>query len=359
MSTSSPADHGAVPDEPLGYLLVHFVEDPDGHGEQVYFSLSDGDDPCTWLRCSSGEPVLGSTLGSTGVRDPFLVRGAGEFFVIATDLRIYGGDDAGWDAWTRHGSRSILVWRSEDLTTWSEPWSLEVAPSTAGMAWAPEALYDADSGEYLVFWSSKLYEAADEEHSGAGYSRVLAATTSDFREVGPPRVMIDRGVDVIDTTVLVHDGLVHRVSKQESFAPGSDGVYHEVGPSVFSDGYRTVARRIGADLYGKVEAPLLFKDHHDDVWYLFIDQYGRRPQGYVGYRSTDLASGRWEPVPPDRFRMPPDTKHGSVLPLRGDEWRRLRDAYPVAASPTAAPRAAAGGPAPQENVSPTVERKQP
>lgn len=327
-SASSRPDDGSTPSsEPFGYLLVHFVEDPDGHGEQVYFSLSDGDDPCVWTRCNGGAPLLGSALGTTGVRDPCVVRGDGEFFIIATDLRIYGGDDAGWDAWTRHGSRSILVWRSTDLTSWSEPWRLEVAPPTAGMAWAPEALYDPDRGEFLVFWSSALYEAADEEHAGGGYSRVLAAWTPDFRAIGEARVLIDLGAGVIDTTILVQDGLVHRVSKEESFAPGSNGVYHEVGPSIFSDEYRTVARRIGADTYEKVEAPLLFKDHHDDVWYLFIDQYGRRPQGYVGYRSTDLTSGRWDPIPPDRFHMPPDTKHGNVLPLRGGEWRRVRDTY--------------------------------
>ena len=313
--------------DPLGYLLVHFVEDPDGYGEQVYFSLSDGDDPCTWTRLNGGEPVLRSDLGTTGVRDPYLVRGDGEFFVVATDLRIYGGDDAGWDAWTRRGSRQVVVWRSTDLITWTQPWTVEVAPPQAGMAWAPEALYDPHRGEFLVFWSSALYDEDDPDHSGAAYSRVLAAWTPDFRRIGAPRVLVDRGTDVIDTTILVEDGLVHRISKQESFAPDSDRIFHEVGPEIFSDGYRTVARRIAADLYDKVEAPLVFKDHHDDVWYLFVDQYSRRPQGYVGLRTTDLAGGRWEPIPPDRFHMPPDTKHGGVLPLRAGEWRRLLVAF--------------------------------
>jgi hypothetical protein len=311
----------------FGYLLVHFVEDPDGYGERVYFSLSDGDDPCSWVRLNGGEPLLGSSLGTTGVRDPYVVRGRDEFFIVATDLRIYGGDDAGWKVWTRHGSRQIVVWRSTDLVTWSEPWALEVAPPTAGMAWAPEAVYDAGRDEFLVFWSSALYDVEDQEHRGAAYSRVLAAWTPDFRRIGDVRVLIDRGTDVIDTTMLIEDGLVHRISKQESFGADSDRVYHEVGPDLFSDHYRTVARRIGADLYDKLEAPLIFKDHHDDVWYLFVDQYSHRPQGYVGLRTTHLAGGRWEPIPPDRFRMPPDTKHGGVLPLRGGEWRRLREAY--------------------------------
>ncbi|WP_298455826.1 glycoside hydrolase family 43 protein [uncultured Cellulomonas sp.] len=305
---------------------MHFVEDPDGYGEQVYFSLSDGDDPCTWVRLNAGEPLLRSALGTTGIRDPYVVRGPDACYIVATDLRIYGGDGAGWDAWTRHGSRSVVVWRSTDLVTWSDPWQLEVAPPEAGMAWAPEAVYDPDRGEFLLFWSSALYGPDDTEHRGEAYSRVLAAWTPDFRRIGPPQVLIDRGTDVIDTTVLVQDGTVHRVSKQESHGPDSDRVYHEVGPALLSGGYRAVARRIGADAYGKLEGPVLFKAHHEDVWYLFLDQYERRPQGYVGFRTTDLAGGRWEPIPADRFLMPTDTKHGGVLPLQGDEWSRLHAA---------------------------------
>ncbi|WP_199421987.1 glycoside hydrolase family 43 protein [Actinotalea solisilvae] len=316
-----------VGDEPFGYLLVHFVEDPDGYGEQVYYSLSDGDDPCAFVRLNGGQPVLRSGLGTTGVRDPFVVRGDGEFFLVATDLRIYGGDDAGWDAWTRRGSRSILVWQSTDLVTWSEPWLLEVAPPTAGMAWAPEALYDAERGEFLLYWSSKLYAEDDVEHAGDAYSRVLAAWTTDFRRIGEPHVLVDRGEDVIDTTILVEDGVVHRVSKQESLAADSAKVFHEVGPSLLSDAFRTVATRIGADAYERLEGPVLFRAHGEDAWYLFLDQYDRRPQGYQGFRTTDLATGRWELLPRDRFHMPPDTKHGGVLPLRGDEWHRLAAAF--------------------------------
>lgn len=314
--------------QPFGYLLVHFVEDPDGYGEQVHFSLSEGDDPCSWARLNLGQPVLRSNLGTTGVRDPHIVRGADEFFIIATDLRIYGGDGAGWDAWKRHGSRDIVVWRSTDLVTWSEPWSLEVAPPTAGMAWAPEALYDTDRGEFLVFWSSALYDTEDGDHRGAAYSRVLAAWTPNFRKLSEPHVLIDRGTDIIDTTMLVQDGLVHRISKQESYLADSERVFHEIGPEIFSDEYHTVATRIGADLYDRLEAPLLFRDHHDDIWYLFVDQYSHRPQGYVGFRTMDLTGGRWEPIPPDQFHMPSNTKHGGVLPLRGNEWRRVRETYP-------------------------------
>jgi len=90
-----------TPAERYGYLLVHFVEDAHGHAEKVYFSLSLGDDPLRWRRLHGGEPVLESTRGTTGVRDPFVVRrrdGVG-FHILATDLRV-------WREGARTGRRS-------------------------------------------------------------------------------------------------------------------------------------------------------------------------------------------------------------------------------------------------------------
>ena len=45
--------------------------------------------------------------------------------------------------------------------------------------------------------------------------------------------------------------------------------------------------------------------------------------------STDLGQDAWTPVPQSGFRLEPNTKHGVVLPLHGDEWRRIRDRYPA------------------------------
>ncbi len=59
------------------------------------------------------------------------------------------------------GSRSLYVWESDDLVNWSSDWLAEVVGETAGMAWAPEAIWDADAGQYLVYWSSRFYNADD------------------------------------------------------------------------------------------------------------------------------------------------------------------------------------------------------
>ena len=64
----------AQPTDPYGYLLVHFLEDPDGYAERIYMDLSDGDNPHRWIPLNGGEPLLTSTIGTTGVRDPHITR---------------------------------------------------------------------------------------------------------------------------------------------------------------------------------------------------------------------------------------------------------------------------------------------
>ena len=80
-----------------GYLLVHFIEDPDGYAEKIYMDITDGDNPHRWVPLNDGKPVLASHLGTTGVRDPHIIRNpdTGTWYIIATDLRVFGGG-GGW-----------------------------------------------------------------------------------------------------------------------------------------------------------------------------------------------------------------------------------------------------------------------
>ena len=48
------------------------------------------------------------------------------------------------------------MWESTDLVTWTGEKLVIVEGDTAGMVWAPEALWDADEGKYLVHWASKF-----------------------------------------------------------------------------------------------------------------------------------------------------------------------------------------------------------
>ncbi|GLY08512.1 glycoside hydrolase family 43 protein [Actinoplanes sp. NBRC 101535] len=303
----------------FGYVMVHFVEDPGGYAEKIYLSLSRGDDPTRWYRLNGGEPILASGLGTTGVRDPHLIRTPDGFHLVATDLRVFGGDDAGWRSWSHQGSRSILVWDTPDLLTWSPPRLVEVAPPDAGMAWAPESIYDEDLGEYVVFWSSNRLSA------DPAYSRILYATTRDFVTFSPAQVYLDTGSTTIDTTMIRHGGKVYRFHKDNSH--GGRELYADVVSSLFADDAVILQERIGRADFGDVEGPLVFKDNREERWFLFVDHYGDGGVGYRPFVTADLAAGDWAPFTGE-FELPANTKHGVVVPLRDGEWERLASSLP-------------------------------
>ncbi|MCL3777145.1 MULTISPECIES: glycoside hydrolase family 43 protein [unclassified Actinomyces] len=303
--------------------MVHFREDAHGHLEKIHLSLSEADVPLRWVPLNGGEPALEPTTGTTGVRDPAICQDSeGLFHILATDLRVFGGDGAGWEAWSSHGSRNLLIWDSPDLLTWSGPRPVEVAPATAGMAWAPEVIRDPGTGEHVVFWSSRLFDAEDGGHTGPSRTRILCSRTRDFRSFSPAEVMFDNGRDVIDTAVALIDGLYHRVSKNEEADGEGLGIMHEVGSGLFSDDYRLVACGIARDLYRGVEAPILLQGR-DGRTFLFLDQYSVAPQGYFVLESEDPASGRWRRVDDAEVRIRPATKHGGILPLTRAQWQAL------------------------------------
>ncbi|MEV5493320.1 family 43 glycosylhydrolase [Streptomyces bobili] len=308
-----------------GYMFSYFTGEGTSDGEQLYAALSKGNDPLNWRELNDGKPVLTSTLGEKGLRDPFIIRSpeGDKFYQIATDLRIYGNGD--WDASQRTGSKSIMVWESTDLVNWTNQRLVKVSPDAAGNTWAPEAYYDEKLGEYVVFWASKLYANAD--HSGDTYNRMMYATTRDFYTFSEPKVWIDRGYSVIDSTVIQHDGTYFRLSKDErnntSDTPNSKFIFEERSDSLLDTSWTAVAEGIGKGAMSAAEGPLVFKSNTEDKWYAFLDEFGGR--GYIPFETTDLASGVW--TPSTGYDLPSKPRHGTVLPVTQAEYDRLLTTY--------------------------------
>jgi hypothetical protein len=312
-----------IPDG-YGYLLVHFVEDETGHSEKIFLSLSRGDDPLRWRALG---PVLEWTGGTGGVRDPHVVRGPDGFHLVATDLRVWRPEGQDWDLYRHRGSRDLVVWDSADLLEWSPPRAVTVAPEGAGMAWAPESVYDPVSGDFLVHWSSGLADDGDPATGATGPSRILLARTKDFRTFTAPETYLRLPGGVIDMTLHVTAGAVHRFAKHHDEAPATMQVFHQRGSALLADDFRTLARGIGQELGPMIEGPLVFQHHREDRWSLWVDQYTLRPYGYRAYTTTDLDSGRWELA--EEFDLPESTKHGAVLPLTRTEYDALDARHPA------------------------------
>ncbi|KOV61383.1 hydrolase [Streptomyces sp. NRRL WC-3618] len=329
-ATATRAFTAKVPELPAkealkGYMFSYFTGEGTSDGEQLYAALSKGNDPLKWRELNNGKPVLTSTLGEKGLRDPFIIRSpeGDKFYQIATDLRIYGNGD--WDASQRTGSKSIMVWESTDLVHWTDQRLVKVSPDSAGNTWAPEAFYDAKLGSYVVFWASKLYDNAD--HSGDTYNRMMYATTRDFRTFSAPKVWIDRGYSVIDSTMIKDSDTYYRFSKDErnntSSTPNSKFIFEEKSDSILNPSYDFVAEGIGKGAMSAAEGPLVFKSNTEKKWYMFADEFGGR--GYIPFESTDLASGVW--TPSTNYDLPSKPRHGTVLPVTQAEYDRLLSTY--------------------------------
>jgi hypothetical protein len=310
-----------------GYLFSYMLGEGSSTGEQVYFALSQGNDPTRWRQLNGGRPVLTSTVGTRGARDPFIIRSpqGDRFYQIATDLRIYGNGN--WDAAQRTGSRSIVVWESTDLVTWSTPRLVRVSPDTAGNTWAPEAYYDESLGQYVVYWASKLYATSDPNHTGTTYNRMMYATTSDFRTFSAPQTWVDKGYSTIDSTMIKHNGTYYRFTKDERSASQSacgKFILAETSTTILNRNYAFLRDCIGKGSISQGEGPLVFKSNTEQRWYMYIDEYGGR--GYIPFTTTDLNSGQWTAV--SSYALPGRPRHGTVLPVTQAEYDRILQRWP-------------------------------
>ncbi|MDV7215543.1 family 43 glycosylhydrolase [Streptomyces prunicolor] len=342
----STAHSGAPPvthPKYAGYLFAYFTGEGTADGEQIRYALSRGNDPLHWRELNQGKPVLTSTIGEKGLRDPFVIRSpkGDKFYLIATDLRMYRNSSGSWDDVQRHGSKSVMIWESTDLVHWTDQRLVKVAPDNAGNTWAPEAYWDDSLGEYVVFWASKLYADDDPEHTGSTYNRMMYATTKDFRTFSAPKVWDDPGYSVIDSTVVKYKDTYYRYTKDErdpsSSSPCSKFITGEKSTSLTSTSYDFVSECIGSGAIERGEGPTVFKSNTEKKWYLFVDEYGLR--GYVPFETTDLDSGEW--TPSTDYQLPASPRHGTVLPVTQAEYDRLLAAYP--ATPTSVVDATAGG----------------
>jgi GH43 family beta-xylosidase len=307
-----------------GYLLATFGGANRSPAEQIYFALSR--DGRAWKTLNPHRPALVSKLGDKGVRDPFLIRSPDgrKTYLLATDLAIHR--KPGWRRAVTTGSRSIVVWESDDLANWSEPRLVKVAPDDAGCTWAPEAAYDEETGDYLVYWASTTAGDDFSKH------RIWAARTSDFVTFGAPFVYLERDHPVIDTTIVRENGRYYRFTKHERdrtiFLETSEKL---AGPWSGIPGF-SLANAAG------YEGPACFAlapsaEGRPGTWCLLLDHYARKT-GYTAFVTRDLAGGKFTPATDITFSA--KTPHGSVLAITEEEFSRVQAAFDTPAATVAA-----------------------
>lgn len=316
------------------YLFVHFREKTTPDGEQVHFALSR--DGFHWEAVNQGLPVLWAYYGSRGVRDFTICRcnATGKFHIIATDLSLsYGMRNEfhhSWDAISRHGSKCLAHWESDDLVHWSEQRLLPIGSEEFGCLWAPEITYDSQQGDYVLHWSSS--------HSSNGYGpkAIYYCRTKDFCTFTPPALLYRKpGSGVIDSAMYEEDGWYYLFVKSEGNPEKLILLRSKrsTGPFERIEAFDQSMEDCQCGLY---EAPTAVR-LADGRWCLFIDYYGvrGRGQGYIPYIADSLASGRFIRGGAARadgsadsdaaaFSFPYGFKHGTILPITLEEYERIR-----------------------------------
>ena len=321
-----PSEPPARPaaEENSAYLFVYFTG-VGAAGEQIYFALSE--DGRNWTDLNNSEPVLLSTIGEKGVRDPSIIRSPDgkKFYLLATDLRI--ASRKGWGVATTSGSTSLILWESSDLVNWSAPWSADVAGAIpqAGCAWAPEAIHDETTGDYFVYW------ATISPRDGAREARVYWARTRDFRTFTPPELYIERILangkthPIIDTQIIrVPDG-EHRFYR----ASGDGQITIEASDSLLGE-WRRIGDISHLGYTGRqVEGPILFQFNDERKWGLMVDQYSSSG-GYLPLVINDPADTRsYRVLPRSEYSLGASRKrHGGILNITRSEYQALLARWP-------------------------------
>ncbi|MCR5793475.1 MAG: glycoside hydrolase family 43 protein [Lachnospiraceae bacterium] len=327
------------------YLETYYREQVGEKAEQnVFFATSK--DGMHWEERNSGKAVLTSKVGDKAVRDSFILRTpeGDKFYLLGTDQDIYQYDgNVDWDKLRTKGSTKIVVWESTDLVHWTKERVVDVAKSiNAGCAWAPEAIYDEETREYLVYWSSTI--AAD------NYSRLYTwvARTRDFYTFTEPEIFFnDTTVGVTDMSVVkAKDGEYYRTINQQDeryvFLEKAQGHLRTYGNQVkkVTIGKKSFAmvggnfKRVENDEIDCMEnfryfrGGSLFRFVDGTGWCILLDEDVNASRGNLPFLTNDPGAPNSIKIAKEgQYSMIYGSRQGCVIPVTNSEYERLRSVF--------------------------------
>ncbi|HCW65229.1 MULTISPECIES: family 43 glycosylhydrolase [Leeuwenhoekiella] len=296
-------------DDYTAYLFVYFTGNRAGE-EAVHYALSrNGFD---YYALNDDKPIVSTDSISTtgGVRDPHILRGEdGNFYMVLTDLKT----DNGWS------NTEIILAKSTDLLNW-ETSQINLAEefsefSDISRAWAPQTIYDAEAGKYMVYFSML---------QPGGYDIIYYAyANEDFTALESTPKQLFYSPDeksCIDADIIKKDDKYYMFYKTEGTA--TKGIRVAVSDSLTSgyvpeEGYKDQTDRA-------VEGSSVFKMIDSDKYILMYDMYvdGK----YQFAESTDLLN--FKALGADKVSMNFHPRHGTIIPVTESEAAQLLKAFP-------------------------------
>jgi hypothetical protein len=275
----------------------------------VYFALSDNGR--RWTPLNENQPWIKPEHPGMLMRDPFLARGPDGVWRL---LWTWG--------WTRKETGGVLkigYSSSRDLLQWTPQKEIPLMPGEpeARNAWAPEAVWDPERGEWIVFWATTIsgrFPETEKTGDGGYNHRIYAITTRDWNTFSPARLWFDPGFNCIDSTIVQTGSRWVMVFKDERREPLQKRLRLAFSSSAAGP-WRDITEPFTRDW---VEGPSVARVGSE--WWIYFDHY-TKPRHYGAVRTRDWKL--FEDVSGE-LSFPEDHRHGTVVAIPADTARRLK-----------------------------------
>lgn len=291
------------------YLFAYFTGNSKGE-EQIRFALSN--DGYHYRALNGDQPVVSSAAISEtgGVRDPHILRGADgkTFYMVATDMV----SAKGWNS-----NRGMVLLKSTDLINWTSAVVniQKKYPHQDSLlrVWAPQTIYDDSAKKYMVYFSLKYGREPDKIY--------YAYANKDFTDLeGEPKQLFysPDGAACIDGDIRAKGGRYYLFFKTEDRQPG---IKIAVSGRL-THGYAMQSPDYVQQTKSPVEGAGTFPLNDGSGYILMYDMYtsGR----YQFTKTTDLQHFT---VVDEDVSMNFHPRHGTVMPVTGEEAKRLADKW--------------------------------
>lgn len=287
------------------YLFVYFTGNSIEEEAVRYAVSTDG---YHYHTLNSDKPVIDSKVISStgGVRDPHILRGddGKTFYMVLTDMT----SSKGWDS-----NRAMVLLKSTDLVNWKTS-IVNIQKAFPGnenlkRVWAPQTIYDAKAGKYLIYFSMQHGNNADKIY--------YAYANKDFTalESEPKLLFVPKSEKAcIDGDIIEKDGVYHLFYKTETENPGikvATTTDLTSGKWTENDNYLQQTKE-------SVEGSSVFKLNNSDDYILMYDVYKKGKYQFT--KSTDLENFK---AIDDEISMDFKPRHGTILPITRTELKRL------------------------------------